>query len=303
LNPLEEAVTDINVWQAANDNGAPAEIRTEADKEGALILDFRGLAPGLKIKSIHDQLQARCAKNGIAAAGFHNSSGIITLFPWAFGLARRDLIGLALFNGGVNCCVPFGGTRGLFGTLPAAYAVPSADEPLASDMAMTEIPFFQIKNAKQRGEPLPERSAVDRHGFPTTAAAEALGDDGIANLLPVGGGFKGYSLVVLAEILTGSLVRSLLSNRQTKGWHPSEYGALVLAIDVASFTDVGRFKREVSEMCSAIRSQQPADWIAEVPIPGDRGNRKADARRKIGEIELSDALAEELAGLGRQPSA
>jgi LDH2 family malate/lactate/ureidoglycolate dehydrogenase len=38
-------------------------------------------------------------------------------------------------------------------------------------------------------------------------AAAALGDDGVANLLSIGGGFKGYGLVMLVEIMTGSLVR------------------------------------------------------------------------------------------------
>ena len=104
-------------------------------------------------------------------------------------------------------------------------------------MAMSEIPFFQIKNAKDKGEALPEGSAVDRRGLPTTDAAVALGDDGTANLLPVGGGFKGYGLVMLIEILTGSLVRSLLSTKQTPGWNPPEYGGFVCAIDIASFTD------------------------------------------------------------------
>jgi LDH2 family malate/lactate/ureidoglycolate dehydrogenase len=247
---------------------------------------------------VHDELEARSRKNGIAAVGFLNSSGIITLLPWVFGLVQRDLIGLAMFNGGVNCCVPFGGTRGIFGTLPFAYAIPTAGEPIVADMAMTEIPFFEMKDAKEKGKPLPEKSAVDQSGLPKTRAAEAFGEDGTVNLLPVGGGFKGYSLVVLLEILTGSLVRSLLSNRQTAGWHPSEYGALVIALDIGSFTDIGRFKREVSEMCRAIRNQQPADGVSEVAIPGDRGRRKAEALRKAGEIEIKDEVMEELKKLG-----
>jgi LDH2 family malate/lactate/ureidoglycolate dehydrogenase len=153
-------------------------------------------------------------------------------------------------------------------------------------MAMTEIPFFQIKNAMEKGKPLPEKSAVDQRGLPTTRAAETFGEDGTVNLLPIGGGFKGYSLIVLLEILTGSLVRSLLSNRQTAGWHPSEYGTLVIALDIGSFTDIGRFKREVSEMCGAIRNQQPADGVSEVAIPGDRGRRKAEQYEKPGRLRL-----------------
>ena len=96
--------------------------------------------------------------------GFRNSSGVVTLNPWSEGLARRDLIGIAMFDGGTGCTVPFGGTRGVFGTLPLAYAVPTEGEPVALDMAMTEIPFFQIKQAKEKGSP-------SRRAPPSTGAA------------------------------------------------------------------------------------------------------------------------------------
>lgn len=216
MNPLKDAVDDLKVWAAADTR----DVTVEVDKESVLLLDFGGLAPALKIKYVHDELQRRARKNGLAAVGFRNSSGVITLDPWSEGLAGRDLIGIAMFDGGTRCTVPHGGTRGVFGTLPLAYAVPTAGAPVTLDMAMTEIPFFQIKEAKENGISLPPGVAVDRRGLPTTDAAAALDDDGVANLLPLGGGFKGYGLVMLIEILTGSLVRSLLSTSQTPGWNP-----------------------------------------------------------------------------------
>jgi LDH2 family malate/lactate/ureidoglycolate dehydrogenase len=93
---------------------------------------------------------------------------------WADGLARRDLIGLAMFNGGTGCSVPFGGTRGVLGTNPLAYAIPTAGDPMVLDMATTEIPFFEIKNAREKGTPLRRHVAVDSHGQPTADAKEAL---------------------------------------------------------------------------------------------------------------------------------
>jgi LDH2 family malate/lactate/ureidoglycolate dehydrogenase len=290
MNPLEDAVADLKVWAEAEGR----KLKVEVDKESVLLLDFRRLAPALKIKYIHDELERRARKNGMAAVGFRNSSAIITLNPWSEGLARRNLIGITMFNGGIGCTVPFGGTKGVFGTLSLAYAIPTADEPIILDMAMTEIPFFQIENSKEKGLPLPQGAAVDRRGLPTTDAAAALGDDGVANLLPIGGGFKGYGLIILVEILTGSLVRSLLSTQQTPGWNPPEYGGMVCALDIASFTDSARFKKEVSEMCAEIRRQTPAEGRGVVSIPGDRGHSKAAAARKAGEIEVKDDVAEEL---------
>jgi LDH2 family malate/lactate/ureidoglycolate dehydrogenase len=290
MNPLEDAVRDLKVWAGTPER----QFSVEVDKAGVMVLNFNGLAPALKMKSLHDQLESRARRCGIAALGFPNSSGMITLNPWSEGLARRELIGLAMFNGGTRCTVPYGGTRGVFGTLPLAYAIPTEDRPIILDMALTEIPFFQIKKAKETGTPLPEGAAVDRQGRPTTDAAAALGEDGVANLLPIGGGVKGYGLVMLAEILTGALVRSLLSSEQTPGWHPPEYGALLLAIDIGSFTDLAVFKAAVSALCHALRAQAPAQGFEGVIIPGDRGHASAAAARSAGEIEVKDQVMAEL---------
>jgi ureidoglycolate dehydrogenase (NAD+) len=202
-----------------------------------------------------------------------------------------------MFNGGTRCMVPFGGTRGVFGTLPLAYAVPTAEDPIILDMAMSEIPFFQIDDAKNKGEPLPEGAAVDSYGVPTTDASAALEDSGEANLLPLGGGYKGYGLVMLMEILTGSLVRSLLSTKQTPGWNPPDYGGFLCAFDIAGFTDPKRFKQEVSEMCAELRRQKPGRGHREITVPGDRGGRKAAEARNTGWIEVQDQVARALAEL------
>jgi len=290
MKPLAEAVADLKVWQAHDRR----QVQIVADKPGALVLNFNGLAPSLKIRQVHDELERRARDNGIAAVGFYNSAGVVTLNMWADGLAQRNLIGVSMFNGGTECCVPHGGRRGVMGTNPLAYAIPTADEPLALDMATTEIPFFDVRNAKADGMPLPTGAAVDGSGRPTTLAADALSDDGVANLLPIGGGFKGYGLVCLIEVLTGSLVRSLLSHEQTSGWHPPEYGCLTLAIDVASFTESDRFKQAVSDLAAHLRAQPPAEGSPAVSVPGDRGHAKVADAMAAGVVDMADGTWEDL---------
>jgi len=108
MNPLEDTVADLKVWAEAGGR----KLKVEVDKESVLLLDFNELAPALKIKYIHDELERRARKNGMAAVGFRNSSAVITLTPWSEGLARRNLIGITMFNGGTRCTVPYSGTRG-----------------------------------------------------------------------------------------------------------------------------------------------------------------------------------------------
>lgn len=296
MNPLAEAVADLTVW----DKQDGQEVSLLVDKGAVTVMDFNGLAPSLKIKTIHDTLADRARRFGLAAAGFRNSSGVITLNMWADGLARRDLIGIAMFNGGTGCTVPFGGTRGVLGTNPLAYAIPSAGDPMVLDMATTEIPFFEIKNAKEKGTPLRSHVAVNSHGRPTTVAKEALSEDGVANLLPIGGGFKGFGITLLIEVLTGALVQSLLSTEQAPGWHPHEYGCLVLALDIAGFTDGDAFKHAVSDMCRNLRNETPADGVDRVAIPGDRGHEKLKMARKDKKIDIEDTIIDALNRLNPQ---
>lgn len=290
MNPIGEALDDIKVWEEATNRS----IDIDEPKPAVLMVDFKGLAPALKIKYIHDELEKKARKSGIAVAGFYNSSGVVTLNLWSDGLARRDMIGISMFNGGVGCCVPHNGTRGFFGTAPMAYSIPTADQPIVLDMATSEIPFFEIKNAKKNGSPLKAGTAVDAKGRPTRDATVALGDDGVSNLLPMGGGFKGYGIVMLVEVLTGALVRTLTSAQQTPGWNPVEYGGMIIAMDIASFTEIDRFKEQISNMCAAVRSQTPADGQDAVVIPGDRGHAKRESALNTGEIEIADEIFAEL---------
>ena len=288
--PIKEAIADLNVWK--NNDGR--EVGTLVDNAGVTIFDFNGLAPSLKIRAIHDEIERKAKKNGIAAVGFRNSSGIITLNMWSAELAKRDMIAICMFNGGTECCVPHGARKGVLGTNPIAYAIPTATDPILLDMATTEIPFFELKAAKEDKLPLKPNAALDQNGLFTTDAGQALNDNGVANLLPMGGGFKGYGIVMLIEVLTGPLVHSLLSTEQTSGWNPKEYGFLMIGIDVGSFVDVALFKQNVSNMCATIRSLPPAEGYSEVQIPGDRGHTHQKRCMSSGNMDIDKTLLEEL---------
>ena len=293
MNPVREAVADLKVWRAH-----PAgRLELLVDRAGVLLADCKGLAPSLKIKSIHDALADKARRTGLAAAGIINGSGIITLGMWADALARRDLIGIAMFNGGCGCTVPFGGRRGLLGTNPIAYAIPTGDAPLAIDMATSEVPFFEVRIAREKGEPLRPGVAVDQQGLPTTDPMAAMTADGVTNILPLGGGMKGFGLMMLIEVLTGSLIRSGLSTEQSPGWNPPEYGCFLLAVDIACFTDLAVFKDKMDEMGRTIRALEPAVGSDCVAMPGDRGHAREKAAREAGEIEVDEEILRDLAEL------
>jgi LDH2 family malate/lactate/ureidoglycolate dehydrogenase len=293
MNPLKEALDDLKNWRDAQTR----QIQTLAEKPGLKLLDLGGLAPSLKIKEMHDALEQKARANGVASLGFRNSGAIITLGMWADGLAGRGLIGLAMFNGGKGCVTPPGGCKGVLGTNPLAYAVPGADGPFTLDMATSQIPYFQIKNAKEKGETLPPGAAVDDLGRPTTDASLAMDDDGVSNLRPLGGGFKGYGLMLLVEVLTGALVQSLMSHQQNTGWNPPEYGCFMLALDPGGFGDAAGFSGQVAELGQYLKAQPAAEGSQGVSLPGQRSQAKLEAALAAGVLEVDDKLLAELEAL------
>ena len=289
-NPLSDALNDLKSWE----NNRESKVEIQVNKGSSLLLNFNKLGPSLKLKMIHDELESRAKINGISMVGLNNSGGIHALNLWTDGLGKRDLIGLCFFNGGPGSVVPYGGTTGIFGTNPLSYAIPTNDKPIIVDMATSEIPFFELKNAKQKGILLKKNCAVNAEGQVTTDPKEALTDGGQVRILPMGGGYKGYAMVLLVEILTGSLVRSFLSNEMSPKYVLEEHGGLLIAIDIATFADVGKFKESVSRMCEAIRKQKPATGVEKIIVPGDNSYQKAEQLLRSGEIEIETELLEDL---------
>ena len=143
-NPLKSSIGDLEA--CIKHNGK--KITYKIDLPSFISIDFNSHGPLLYIKKIHDELEKRSNANGLAMAAFTNSQSMHTVHAWVQGLAKRGLVAIAVSNGGPNAVIPFNGTRGLFGTNPMAYGIPGENGQIhCVDMATSEIPFFEIKEA------------------------------------------------------------------------------------------------------------------------------------------------------------
>jgi len=286
---IKDVISDLKSWKEHPNN----KLIIEAEKSASLLINCNALSPSLKLKYIHDEAENKARQNGISLIGI-NHGGIHTLNLWTDGLGKRDMIAIFMYNGGPNGVIPFGGTRGIFGTNPISYAIPTEKDPIIVDMATSEIPYFEIIDAKKYGKKLKANTAVNKEGKITTNPEDALFDDGASNLLPLGGGYKGYALVLLIEILTGSLVRSFLSTEMNPDYIVEEHGGLLLTIDISSFTDLSKFKNSVSRMCEQVRAQTPCQEIGKITLPGDRSYKKKDQILKQGYVDVDDQIIDQL---------
>lgn len=261
----KDTIMDIQSWQ-----NKKKDVEKNIDLPGYTQYNFNGLGPSLKIKEIHDELEKKATANGIAMVSIVNSKGMHVMHLWTQGLAKRGLFAIAGWNGGPNAVVPHNGTKGILGTNPLTYGFPGDRGNIVIDMATSEIPFFKIVAAKKNNNPLPKNTAVDNKGELTTNPNEAIDEKEVSNLLPMGGGYKGYNINYLMEIMTSALVGGRASSQQSDSYIETEHGGFIIAIAIDKVTSKSKYRASVKSMNEKIRAQKSRKGIEKVQVPGDR---------------------------------
>ena len=225
----------------------------------ALINGNSGFGQAVSYKSM--ELAIKKAKEvGIGCVGVHNTNHFgVTGFYSDLAL-REECIGFVIANTD-PAIAPLGGKEPLIGTNPIALGIPS-DSYITVDMATSVTARGKIMESKRKGIELPEGWALDKDGNPTTDPEAALE----GSILPFGG-FKGYALALLIEILTGPLVQAGYGKGVTGTASPTKdctKGDLYIAIDPSKFGDFDEFKANTEDFISQVRATGE-----NVAIPGD----------------------------------
>jgi ureidoglycolate dehydrogenase (NAD+) len=181
-------------------------------------------------------------------------------------------------------------------TAPLAIAVPGEGAPVALDMASGIVSLGRLAQARRSGEPLEPGQALDKNGNATTDSRAA------AIPLPLGGA-KGSGLALLIECITSLVTGNPLLAEALEGTplgkRHRQNGA-VIVLDIARFVDLAHFRSEVMRLARAIKAL-PAQPGMEILLPGERGARETERRRRDG-IPLPKSVYEELHALMEEPS-
>ncbi|OLU24746.1 oxidoreductase [Pseudomonas sp. PA15(2017)] len=171
---------------------------------------------------------------GVAALVIRNCYHFSALWPEVEAIAEQGLVGLAMTPSHA-WVAPVGGSKGVFGTNPLAFAWPRpAGQPFVFDFATSAIARGDIELHARQNKPIPLGWAVDAQGAPTTDAQAAL-----AGAMQTFGGHKGSALAAMIELLAGALIGDLTSADSMAfddgaGAAPL-HGELLLAFDPARF--------------------------------------------------------------------
>ena len=137
----------------------------------------------------------------------------------------------------------------------------SGDDNFCIDMATTTVALGKVEVERRKGNQIPPGWAVNNRGEPTTNPDECWNGGG---LMPLGGmeqtgGYKGFGLGMMVDILCGVLAGSKYAN-QVRRWgfakdasSPANLGQCFIVIDPACFApgfegrmdDLHRIHREL----------------------------------------------------------
>ncbi|WP_343312657.1 Ldh family oxidoreductase [Brucella sp. BE17] len=170
---------------------SPAFVRIDAQFGFSCLAAERGIVALIE-KARHLGIALLAVNNG-----FHSTA----LWPLVERIAQAGLVGLSM-NPTHSWVAPAGGTKGLLGTNPIAFAWPRHDKnPYVFDFATTEAARADIAMYRSAGKEIPDSWGVNSNGQPTTDPAEVLA----GAMLPFGG-YKGSAIATMIELLAGPMI-------------------------------------------------------------------------------------------------
>lgn len=221
---------------------------------------------------------------GIVCSNHTNtSSGAIGYFSRQ--IAKQGYIGfVCVGNGSFAFVAPSGSAEPKLGTNPFSYAFPYNGGEVVFDNATAAMAYFGIVEAKLKGEPLPKGIGFDKDGSPSTDASEVL-DGSIATFAD----HKGFGLSLFVQLLG-----SAFSLAGIPGAHEEDgSGTFVMAIDPGLLAGKEEFMKRSTELIEHIKSSKPLPK-QQVLLPGEHGDQLAAEAQKSGEIEIADAIWQQL---------
>ena len=189
--------------------------------------------------------------------------------------------------------VPFGGARKALGTNPIAFAAPTDGGVFVLDMATSQVAANKVFNARDEGRAIPEGWAVDESGAAITDPDEFYA------VVPLGG-YKGYGLALMVEVLSGVLGGAAVTHDVAGLFDEprAPAGPRALPPRAGPGADGRPRALRVRAVGAARRAARdpPAPGFEEVLVAGDPEERAA-RERSTGGIPLPDALVATLEAL------
>lgn len=264
----------------------------------ALVDGCAGMGQVVSYKSVALAIE-KAKKSGACVASVRNSNHLGACAYYSTMCAKENMIGIATSNAAV-LMAPTGGAGQLIGNNPLSIAVPSGDgHPVVLDMAMSVVAAGKLFNAMKAGKPIPEGWSLDAAGRPTTNPADLYSG---GTLLPVGG-YKGYGLALMVEMLAGVLSGAALTVDiayfRGEPERPTGSGHMFIAINIADLMPVDEFGRRAEELIGRMKNAPKSPGVDRIYVPGEMECEAYDYTSQHG-VALAEPVINDLRALGAE---
>jgi len=217
---------------------------------------------------------------GAGLVAVYNSSHNGAMAYFALEAAKGDFIGLAFTHADSLVNSP-GSMRAFFGTNPICMAVPcEGEEPFCFDSAPSPVTWNRVRQHREEKKDMPDGYTADASGNETTDPGKA------AQLFPIGG-YKGFGLAMIVDILCG-LLTGMTGGRDNSNMFMDTIsqkrmlGQFYMAIRIDSFQPLDIFKKRMKQLMDDIRNEPRRDADVAVMVPGDPEKKACVDRSKNG---------------------
>jgi len=220
-----------------------AEPVVSVDRPGAVRIDGRlGFAQSAFASGFDTAVSAARA-NGICGLSVEHTHTCTALGFFTEQFAREGLLAIGTTNASPRVSPP-GGSVPVLGTNPIAMAVPDGNGGVAFqfDFSTSAVALGHVAMAAAADQEIPLGWAVDANGKPTTNPKAAL-----AGSLVSAGGYKGYGIGLLVEVLASALTGCRLSVdvpplKEPEG-PPHDLGQFYVVVDPDGYSGIGFYNR------------------------------------------------------------
>lgn len=184
-----------------------------------------------------------------------------------------------------------GGLSRIFSCNPIAAGIPTDARPILIDTTVAMSALGPMHRAHRLGTNLPVPMIISPAGDLSDDPAEFVERDGA--ILPLGGveqGYKGYSIALLTEALSGALSGFGRSDTAATG---EANAVFVQVIDPSHFAGRSVFEAQMGRLAATCRSSAVAPGQDPVRVPGDRALDLKSAQLKNG-VTLIDAILDDV---------
>lgn len=239
----------------------------------------------------------KAAIAGIACVGLRNNCHYGAAGYYASMALEKDMIGFSMAND-IPTVNATGAKGSILGSNPFSFAAPAGEErPVMLDMATSTVAGGKVFTAATLGKPIQGHWLLDMDAKPTT---DPTLFSHAASLTPLGG-YKGYGIAFMIEVLSAVLTGSAIT-WQVKSWTFSDasvatgHGAMFVAINIGSFIQPQDFKRRMDHLIREIHSAAKADGVERIYVPGEIEFERREKALKNG-IDLPEDVVMSLKAL------